>query len=836
MKKRDLLPLVVLLAAFPAAADEWLECRKAAMAKPRTTAVHCFYFSAKAHGDWQRARLELDALGAAEDDPFFLFTRGRVRGDAEGGAAGEADYAKAAEFFAAAGNSEWETFARNNWLRCLDNRGDFAGAAEQSRLLEELANRSGSPVAIANAVLMRAQIAISAGQLDEAEALLLRYPLEKLDQLDPKGTLAIRALSQQGRLDYALGRVVAALRSAEERAARAAGVSDLEARALYDVAAAHTALPASAANRDAAKAAARRAVVAAERIGMNELIAASLLLVGRLESDPGRLERCAELTRKTGDSRNFTACRLAAAALLAESEPARALVLLEEGERAGESAADPTVLLYPWNDALRAAFALRPRAAALAQAEAFLQRVEQVRAAEKNPELRAALFGTWRELHSWLAGRLLASHDPGEQETAFLLLERARARELQEALATREAPIAVSGFAELAQRLAPDTALLTFHLDEDNDLSGHRRGGAAVFVTTRAGTRVLPLPGRNRVDQAVTLLLGVVGRREDENTITRGLGELLFGEVEKILPAEIRRLVLVPDGSLYELPWALLRDRAGLRLADRFELSILPAASLLGQPPKEARQGGAFVLADPELSPSLPGVSSLPPLPLARGEGREVHRLLGGRLLVGSEATARQLEEPDLESYALLHFAAHAVLDHERPQKSALLLAPDQDDGRLEPAEIARLPLRGQLVTLAGCRSARGRILSGEGPMSLGRAFLVAGAGAVLGSLWELRDDEARQLFVRFYRHLAKGQSAASALALAQRELAAAGAPAAAWAGVVLFGEGGFRVEPTSPIGQAWRSFDFRALLGLLAALAFLAFLFARRYESRRLD
>jgi hypothetical protein len=74
--------------------------------------------------------------------------------------------------------------------------------------------------------------------------------------------------------------------------------------------------------------------------------------------------------------------------------------------------------------------------------------------------------------------------------------------------------------------------------------------------------------------------------------------------------------------------------------------------------------------------------------------------------------------------------------------------------------------------------------------MSLGRAFFQAGAHGVVASLWPLRDDESAALFGRFYRRLAEGATVGQALHGARREAIAAGEPAAAWAGLVVLGDG----------------------------------------------
>jgi hypothetical protein len=109
--------------------------------------------------------------------------------------------------------------------------------------------------------------------------------------------------------------------------------------------------------------------------------------------------------------------------------------------------------------------------------------------------------------------------------------------------------------------------------------------------------------------------------------------------------------------------------------------------------------------------------------------------------------------------------------------------------------------------------------------MGLARAFFQAGARTVVGSLWPLRDDEAERIFRDFYRHLAEGRSIGAALAEARREAIRAGEPAAAWAGLVVLGDGdvvplpgGRSIAPASPWLLAWWLAPILAL-GLVVGL-----------------
>ncbi|HZF12891.1 MAG TPA: CHAT domain-containing protein [Thermoanaerobaculia bacterium] len=134
-------------------------------------------------------------------------------------------------------------------------------------------------------------------------------------------------------------------------------------------------------------------------------------------------------------------------------------------------------------------------------------------------------------------------------------------------------------------------------------------------------------------------------------------------------------------------------------------------------------------------------------------------------------------------------------------------------------------------VALSSCRSAAGAVVGGEGVMSLTRAFFAAGAAVVVGSLWPLRDDDAESFFAVFYDHLAAGETAATAFSAAQRERVRAGAPAQAWAGFVLSGNGQWRLPPAPR--RAPRSPGLLRLVGGLLLALLTGYLLRRRLRAK---
>lgn len=91
------------------------------------------------------------------------------------------------------------------------------------------------------------------------------------------------------------------------------------------------------------------------------------------------------------------------------------------------------------------------------------------------------------------------------------------------------------------------------------------------------------------------------------------------------------------------------------------------------------------------------------------------------------------------------------------------------DDGWLTAEEISAMDLSGtELVVLSACETGLGDIHTGQGVQGLRRAFLQAGAQAIITSLYQVPDEATRPLMVDFYRGLLAGKSKLTALREAQ--------------------------------------------------------------------
>jgi CHAT domain-containing protein/tetratricopeptide (TPR) repeat protein len=435
--------------------------------------------------------------------------------------------------------------------------------------------------------------------------------------------------------------------------------------------------------------------------------------------------------------------------------------------------------------------------------------------------------------------------DAGERQKNLAKLEglEREEREAHRQIAVRStdhnrAHPAFAGLGAIQSALSDDEAMLSFQIGLWETVEGDFGGGSWLVVLTRDARSVYRLPDRTQLAPMVPVFTGLLAREDglEAASAVRLYDELLAAAMRD-LPARIARLIVIPDGILHHLPLDALRaNRESGPLGARYQLVVAPSATLWRHWRSKAPRIGtlrALTLADPELAfgpaanaparnASLQRGLDLGRLPFARRESRALERHLGNvEVRIGARASERDLKERDLLQYDILHLAAHAISDETHPERSAVLLSAGgaNEDGLLQAREIEGLDLEGRIVVLSACRTVSGAVLSGEGVLSLARAFFEAGAHAVIGSRWPIRDKDAAWFFDVFYRRLGEGASLSEALMQAKAEAIAAGRPAATWASVVLLGDGDIRPFPGGRPLPAPRPWPRTAIVAGIVAL-----------------
>ena len=385
-----------------------------------------------------------------------------------------------------------------------------------------------------------------------------------------------------------------------------------------------------------------------------------------------------------------------------------------------------------------------------------------------------------------------------------------------------------------------------------------RRGDAGAAGAVAA--HVLP-PADSLVGD-IARLVGLIEGGDDPEALERRLAAALLDSAVALLPPAVRRLVVVPDGPLHRVPWDALRLADGRWVAERFAVSIAPSASVVAalwrsharddasDHARDAGRSSARVLAfgDPafanerEARPdeavyrsAFAETGGLPRLPHSAREARLVARFApggGGDVRLREEASASYLRHAALDSYDVLHFATHALVDERVATRTALALSAEGgESGFVGAAELASLDLDAELVVLSACRSAGGVVVDGEGVQGLTAPLLEAGARSVVATTWRIGDRGAVPLVDALYRGLARGLPLTDALREAKLDAMRRGAPPSEWAAFTAVGDPLVRValvEP--PPGVRWRIVAAAAFA--VALLAFVVAL-ARRRRAR---
>jgi CHAT domain-containing protein len=314
-------------------------------------------------------------------------------------------------------------------------------------------------------------------------------------------------------------------------------------------------------------------------------------------------------------------------------------------------------------------------------------------------------------------------------------------------------------------------------------------------TTQRATTRTAEVPAAAVAMKTASPLLKVytinIKRRtlmERAGRFRRQLAErdLMFGGASRALydlllsPARAQlqgktSLVIVPDETLWELPFQALTSPAGRYALEDHAISYAPSLSVLRAMVLRRREQTAKFAPLADLlafgNPLLDGMTGkaetgallsagLSALPEAERQVRTLAQMYGAansKVYTGAEAREDRFKV-EAGKYRILHLAAHGVLNDASPMYSHIVLAQGKadakEDGLLETWELMNLDLRGDMVVLSACETARGSVRPGEGMVGLSWGFFVAGSPTTLVSQWKVDSAGTTELMLGFYRHL----------------------------------------------------------------------------------
>lgn len=251
------------------------------------------------------------------------------------------------------------------------------------------------------------------------------------------------------------------------------------------------------------------------------------------------------------------------------------------------------------------------------------------------------------------------------------------------------------------------------------------------------------------------------------------------------LIADRKRIYLSPDGIYSQININTLKNSSGKYLLDTYQITLISNSKNIHINRGKKTTRSAILIGNPEF-----GSAAVDALPGTKVEIDNIARMLttsGYKTQKFTGLSATETKFKDAGSPSILHIATHGYFLKDKEirgdkvfgvsaesardnplLRSGLLLKDagktisdeyrasmeNSDNGILTAYEALNLDLdQTSLVVLSACETGTGDVKAGEGVYGLQRAFLAAGADALIMSLWKVSDQATQQLMTLFYKY-----------------------------------------------------------------------------------
>ena len=241
-------------------------------------------------------------------------------------------------------------------------------------------------------------------------------------------------------------------------------------------------------------------------------------------------------------------------------------------------------------------------------------------------------------------------------------------------------------------------------------------------------------------------------------------GKEIYDKLLKPLNISAKHLIIVPDKSLWKIPFQALSPDGEKYLVEDKLISYAPSVSILLEQLKTPKQNRQTLqaFANPSYENRF--------LQYVNAEATSVAEIYNAKPKLN--ATVADFERI-ADRTDIFHFSMHAQVDDEQPLDSFLAFKQfGKDDGRLTVEEILNINLKkASLVFLASCDT--NNVLNGEGLVSLAWGMMGSGATTVISAQGEANDKSTEIFTKTFYTHYKEGSSSAEAMQKAALEMIA---------------------------------------------------------------
>ncbi|MTJ10426.1 CHAT domain-containing protein, partial [Anabaena sp. UHCC 0204] len=454
---------------------------------------------------------------------------------------------------------------------------------------------------------------------------------------------------------------------------------------------------------------------------------------------------------------------------------------------------------------------------------------ESLRGRELKDSEKVSIFETQRNTYAILQKVLIAQN---KTDTALEIAERGRGRAFVELLTSRLSPDSKAQLptsptiAEIKQIAKVKKATLIQYsiISDDFKIQGklqNKESELYIWVIKPTGEVTFRKADLKSLWEKENTTLGELITTSRQSIGVRGRGiilsqipdaakvkqkfrrlhELLIEPIADLLPSnENERVIFVPQGELFLVPFPALQDDKGKYLIEKHTILTAPSIQVLdltrqqrlGNGKSGVGKGEVLVAGNPTmpkvvLEPGKPA-QQLSNLKWAEKEAKDIAALFKTQAITGNQATKAATVQ-QMTQARIIHLATHGLFDDLRGLGSAIALAPSgQDDGLLTAEDIFNMKLNADLVVLSACDTGRGRV-TGDGVIGLSRSLISAGVPSVIVSLWAVDDNSTSVLMTEFYQNLQQNVDKATALRNAMLNTMKTHPEPKYWAAFTLIGE-----------------------------------------------
>lgn len=365
---------------------------------------------------------------------------------------------------------------------------------------------------------------------------------------------------------------------------------------------------------------------------------------------------------------------------------------------------------------------------------------------------------------------------------------------------------------DIRQQLAPDQGILQYSV-----------GDSSIFCLFISKQEVLvkiipldfPLEDWSRMLRVEAKKSASMITLENFIPAAQGLYQKLIAPFDLHLT---ERLVIVPDGPLYQFPFEMLLRKSPdfpvifsrldyllkshsisysssayvwKEMQDR-ELPVRDARRriLAIAPEYTGREDYVAFRGSEDADEERKGFS---PLKHNQPEADTVLYIWDGQgVAIRGGAATEDTIRAEAPQYDIVHHAGHAKAYDRKGNFSFIAFTerPDTlENERLYALEIYGMTLPSEMVVLSGCETGFGTLAPGEGIVGLGRSLAYAGAKSVVLSLWSVQDESTKDFMATFYEYLKSGLTKDSALRRAKLDFLNAGRAPVQWAPFLIWGD-----------------------------------------------